>query len=128
MDGSVKDGMAAHFYILLCGKDVKSAQLSRIRDMTGDPNTMHSLCPDHFGALPSLILVAIISHIYRITANTGYLNIEIDNITVVKYLRNEGHDTVRDDNHNPTDYDLWQESMTIIMYRIYMSLLLLVCI
>ena len=38
----------------------------------------------------------------------------IDNITVVKRLTKDKIDDLDDDSHDPTDYDLWQESMSLI--------------
>ena len=38
----------------------------------------------------------------------------IDNITVVQRLTKDKIDDLDDDSNDPTDYDLWQESMSLM--------------
>ncbi len=76
-------------------------------ETSGNPKTISSLRPEHSGALASLLIVAILSHKYRIPKASGHLNMGIDNITVVKRLEQHRYDSIGDDNHDVTNYDLW---------------------
>ena len=61
-----------------------------------------------------MIITAIIERKYKLNGSKGYLNVGIDNITVVKRLTKDKIDDLDYDSHDPTDYDLWQESMSLI--------------
>ena len=108
-DGSVKDKIAAHSYLLICGDDWHDHQITGAGETTGDPSTICSLRPEHSGALAAMIIIAIIESKYKLNKSKGYLNIGIDNITVVKQLKKDKIDDLDDVSHDPTDYDLWQE-------------------
>ena len=83
-DGSVKNKIAAHSYLLICGEDLQDNQITGAGETTGDPNTICSLQPEHTGALAAMILTVIIECKYQLNGSKGYLNMGIDNITVVK--------------------------------------------
>ena len=112
-DGSVKNKSAAHSFLLICGRDIHSHQITGAGETTGNPSTICSLRPEHSGALAAMLLVAILEHKHSLH-NSGYLNLGIDNITVVKRLTKDKIDALDDDSHDPTDYDLWQESISLM--------------
>ena len=64
-----------------------------------------------------MIISAILSHKYKVPTGSGYLNLGIDNITVVKQLRQDKFETMGDDDHDATDYDLWKESIDIVRHQ-----------
>ena len=109
--------MQRQHYLLICGLDKSEHQILRAGKTTGNPKTMSSLRPEHTGALASILLTAILSHKYHLPPSSGYLNLGIDNITVVKRLQQDRYDKLGDDNHDVTDYDLWHESMNIIHHQ-----------
>ena len=113
-DGSVKNKIAAHSYIIICSQDIRKHCISGAGETTGDPNTICSLRPEHTGAIAAKLITSIIECKYQLQSSKGYLNMGIDNITVVGRLTKDKIDDLDDDSHDPTDYDLWQESMSLM--------------
>ena len=106
-DGSVKNEIAAHSYLIICLQDIRKHSISGAGETTGDPNTICSLRPEHTGAIAAKLITSILKCKYQLQSSKGYLNMGIDNITVVRRLTKDKIDDLDDDSHDPTDYDLW---------------------
>ena len=69
-DGSVKNKIAAHSYLLICGNDRHESQITGAGETTGNPTTICSLRPEHTGALAIHIIIAIIENKYSLQKHT----------------------------------------------------------
>lgn len=57
--------------------------------------------------------MAISEHKYKLKQTKGYLNLGIDNTTVVNRWTDNAIDDLGEDSQDKTDYYLWKESMAI---------------
>lgn len=98
-----------------CGKDKWKYEnkIDGAGENIGDPSTICSLRPEHTGAIASNIVVAISEHKYKLKQTKGYLNLGIDNTTVVNRWTDNAIDDLGEDSQDKTDYYLWKESMAI---------------
>ena len=111
-DGTAKEGCAAHAYTLRPICDDNKLAITGGGPTSGDPDTLSSLRPEHSGTLAGSIWIWILEFKYDI--HDGNARSGIDNSAVITRL-SSGHDEDgRHINTLATDFDLWQEHMTLL--------------
>ena len=110
-DGTAKDGCAARAYTLRPSCEDDRLAITGGGPTSGDPDTISSLRPEHSGTLAGTIWIWLLGIKHNITA--GGARSGIDNSAVITRL-SSGNDTDGQAIHAlATDFDLWQEHMTV---------------
>ena len=111
-DGTVLEGCGAHAYTLRTENDHDDEAATGSAPTSGDPETISSLCTEHFGYFAGVLVVWAVVKKYNITS--GHVNGAVDNMAVVQRM-NEGIDPeVGHKKHLATDYDVWKETEQVL--------------
>jgi len=115
-DGTVKHGDGAHAYTLRTRYNDPQECLEGSSMTPWDPQSICSLRTEHYGAFGIALIVHIICIRHSITATTGYINFYIDNDTVIKRLKYGVQPETGSTKHCKTDYDIWAETLNILIF------------
>ena len=111
-DGTVLNGCGAHAFTLRTESDHDNEAVTGSAPTNGDPDTISSLRPEHFGFLAGVLVTWVVVKKYQISQ--GHIHAAVDNMAVVQRM-NDGIDPeVGHKQHLATDYDVWKETEQIL--------------
>ena len=113
IDGSVADGLGAHAYTIRPHCETSDLAIVGTAMSPGDPDTISSLRPEHYGGLCIAVWLWIIEQKYG-PIPSGAFTCHVDNDAVVKRI-NKGRPALDvPTNMLVTNYNLWIETADVL--------------
>ena len=113
LDGSVALSKGAHAYTIRPDCETNELSIIGTAPSPGNPETISSLRPEHYGGMSTIIWVWILERKFG-PIKTGCVHLHIDNDTVIKRLSRGMPPSDTPKTSLVTDFDLWMESATIM--------------